>query len=117
MREIKPNFIQVLVALASLLIIIGLSACPPPERFEGTYVAVETEPSPHPPAVLELKEDSQGIFQSDEQEVSFRWTVRGREIRFHMKEGGIIIGTIENDTLTVTLPSQRVMTFKKKTAY
>ncbi len=117
MREKKQNFAQVVSAIVCLVVIIGLSACPPPEQFEGTYVAIESESSPHPGAVLELKEDSQGTFRSQEQEVSFRWSVHGREIRFHTKEGGIILGEIQNDTLTVTLPSERVMTFKKKALY
>ena len=117
MREKKPQIVQVLVAVACLFVVISLSACPPPERYEGTYIAVETEDPSHTGALIELQEDSQGIFQSQEQEVSFRWSVRGHEIRFHTKEGGIVLGTIQNDTLTVTLPSGRVMTFKKKTAY
>ena len=117
MRNKKTPLIQVLFACTCLLVLIGLSACPPPERFEGTYVALESETSPHSGAVIELNENSQGIFQSQDQEVSFRWTVRGHEIRFHTKEGGIVQGEIQNDTLTVTLPSGRVMTFQKESPY
>lgn len=116
MRKKRPHVFQVLLASASLLIVIGLSACPPPERYEGTYVEVESENSNHP-AIVELKDGSEGIYQNQEQEVSFRWSVKGREIRFHTKEGGIVLGEINNDTLTVTLPTGRVMTFKKKPAY
>ena len=117
MREKRPHSIQILFAFTCLVTVIGLSACPPPERYEGTYIAVESETSPHSGAVIELKDDSEGNFQSQEQEVSFRWTVKGHEIRFHTKEGGIVVGEIQNDTLTVTLPSGRVMTFKRKTDY
>jgi hypothetical protein len=117
MGEKNQRFVQVLLAIICMLVVIGLAACPPPERFEGTYVAEESESSPHPGAILELKDDSEGTFRSQEQEVTFRWSVRGHEIRFHTKEGGVIIGEIRGDTLTVTLPSDRVMTFKKKSNY
>jgi len=116
MGEQRQYIIQILFAFVCLAV-VGLSACPPPERYEGTYVTVEDPSSPHPGAILELKEDSQGIFRSQEQEVSFRWSVRNHEIRFHTKEGGVIIGEINNDMLTVTLPGGKVTIFKKKLDY
>jgi hypothetical protein len=35
----------------------------------------------------------------------------------HTKEGGVITGKISDDTITVTLPGDKVMTFKKRLAY
>ena len=86
MRDRRPHLIRVLFALTCLFIVIGLSACPPPERYEGTYVAVESETSPHAGAVLALEDDSQGTFQSREQEVSFRWSVRATKSAFIQKK-------------------------------
>lgn len=47
------------------------------------------------------------------EKVSFRWSVRDNEIRLHTKEGGIIMGKIQGDTLEITLPGAKSMSFKK----
>jgi hypothetical protein len=66
---------------------------------------------------LELKDDDNGVWTTNEKEVPFRWSVKGKGIRLHTKEGGIITGKIADDTITVTLPGDKVMTFKKRHAY
>ena len=68
-------------------------------------------------AALELKGDDNGLWTTNEKEVPFRWSIKGKEIRLHTKEGGVIIGKISDDTITVTLPGDKVMTFKKTHAY
>lgn len=114
MEKHKQQVVWLLFGFLCIFFLLGLSACPSPERFEGTYVAVENGSSPHgDETIIELKENSQGVCRTDEQEVPFRWSVRNREIRLHTKEGGIIVGEITSDTLTLTLPGEKKMTFKK----
>ena len=91
--------------------------CDSAKRYAGTYVSVsEGEPS-QMETILELKEDDNGVWRTNEKEVPFRWSVKGKEIRLHTKEGGVITGKISDDTITVTLPGDKVMTFKKRLAY
>jgi len=91
--------------------------CDSAKRYVGTYVAVcEGGPS-RMETILELKDDDNGVWTTNEKEVPFRWSVKGKEIRLHTKEGGVITGKISDDTITVTLPGDKVMTFKKRRAY
>jgi len=46
-------------------------------------------------------------------EVPFTWYIKGGSLRINTKEGGVIVGKIENDTILVTLPGPRALTFRK----
>ncbi|UCE33106.1 MAG: hypothetical protein JSV40_07625 [Deltaproteobacteria bacterium] len=48
-----------------------------------------------------------------DEENSFSWYVKGSEIRMNTKAGGIIVAKIQNDTLEITLPAGKKMSFKK----
>ena len=87
--------------------------CDSAKQYTGTYVSVsEGQPSQRK-TILELKDDANGLWTTNEKEVPFRWSVKGKEIRLHSKEGGVITGKILDDTITVTLPGYKVMTLKK----
>jgi hypothetical protein len=91
--------------------------CDSAKRYAGTYVSVsEGEPS-QMETILELKEDDNGVWRTNEKEVPFRWSVKGKEIRLHTKEGGVITGKTADDTITITLPGDKMMTFKKRHTY
>jgi hypothetical protein len=102
-----------LLFLACLFLIFTLS-CGSKEEYAGTYFVQKAVSPKHYVAVIELKEDGQGVWRVFEEEVSFRWSVRGNEIRVHTKEGGIIIGKIQGDVIEITLPGAKSMSFKKR---
>ena len=93
--------------------LISTFACDSKERYAGTYSAHGEVSLKHSQTVVELKEDGQGLWQVLDEEVSFRWSVKGDEIRLHTEEGGVIIGKIQGDTLNITLPGAGSISFKK----
>jgi hypothetical protein len=102
-----------LLAGICLLVIAALS-CTSKERYAGTYSFQGDNFPEYTGTVVELKDDGQGSLRTaDDEEVTFRWSLRGHEIRFHTKEGGIIIGKIDDTSLEVTLPGSKVLSFKK----
>jgi len=111
MLQIKHSRYLFLVAVC--LVLIAAPSCTSKERYAGTY-SIEGEVSPeHAETVIELKEDGQGSWRTADDEVTFRWSLRDHEIRFHTKEGGIIIGRIDHEILEITLPGAKIMSFKK----
>ena len=105
----------VLIFLVSFALVT--SACDSGKRYPGTYVWVRGGDQDRLETLLELKEDGQGIWITNEKEVPFRWSVKGQEIRLHTKEGGVIAGKIIDDTVTIILPGDNVMSFQKKRTY
>jgi len=105
--------LRYLLLAAACLIVLSASSCTSKERYAGTY-SIQGEVSPErADTVIELKEDGQGFWRTADDEVTFRWSLRNHEIRFHTKEGGIIVGKIDNEILEVTLPGGKVLSFKK----
>jgi hypothetical protein len=87
--------------------------CASEERFTGTYEAEDSGSSSGAETTLELKENGEGTWRVDDDEVSFSWYVKGDELRFNTKNGGVIVGKIHGDTVEVVLPGDRNMSFKK----
>ena len=114
MKIRKPKLMLAIIGF--LLVILPLS-CGPSGRYTGTYVAIGHPPPQHAGTMIELQEEGEGVWRTRNSEVSFRWSVQGKEIRLHTKEGGIIVGKIEKDTLTLLLPGERIMSFKKSQGY
>ena len=111
MRSPKGS-IPILLSLVCLLtcFVIG---CTSEERFAGTYEAEDSGSPSGAETRLELKENGEGVWRVDDDEVSFSWYLKGDELRFNTKNGGVIVGEIHDDTVKVTLPGDRTMTFKK----
>jgi len=110
---LRSKYSRCLLLSAICLILISAPSCTSKERYAGTY-SIQGEVSPeHAETVIELKEDGQGSWRTADDEVTFRWSLRDHEIRFHTKEGGIIIGKIDQEILEITLPGAKIMSFKK----
>lgn len=110
---------QILIRWSMILIMLlglGLVGCNSTKKYGGTYREVIGE-SISSETVIKLKEDGQGIWTIKGKEVSFRWSVRGEEIRFHTREGGVITGKIVDGSIHLTLPGNKVMVFKKTAPY
>ncbi|MCX8012408.1 MAG: hypothetical protein N3A64_04580 [Desulfobacterota bacterium] len=110
---------QVLIRLSTILILLCSLVpwgCDSTKKYLGTYKEV-TEASVSPEAMIKLREDGQGIWTIKGKEVSFRWSVKDLEIRFHTREGGVITGKIVGDSITLALPGNKVILFKKIAPY
>jgi hypothetical protein len=100
------------IALVSLLIIFTFS-CGQEEKYAGKYLARGEESLEHREAYIELKEGGQGVWARLDDEVSFTWYMKGNELRLNTKLGGVVVGKIKDDTNVITLPGERMMTFKR----
>lgn len=96
------------VPFICLLLALCLS-CESKDKFTGTY-----ESKDMPDVVrLELKSDGEGIWISGSQEVSFSWYLKKGELRINTREGGVIVGKIQGDTIEIKIPSKKEMLFQK----
>ena len=48
-----------------------------------------------------------------DEEVTFSWDVKGNELRLHTKNGGVIVGSLDNRIIHVTLPGSKELLFRK----
>lgn len=89
-----------------------LFACNSTDRYIGTYQAIDTIGETRKENVIELMENGEGSWSCrDGGEVLFTWYVKGNELRINTKEGGIIVGKLENKSFTVALPGQKTLSF------
>jgi hypothetical protein len=103
---------RLLLLLMSLLLAFAFS-CGQRESYIGKYVIYGEEPSKDSETYIELKEKGMGAWRIGDDEVSFRWDLKDGEIWLKTKTGGIIIAKIKDDTLEITLPGAKMMSFKK----
>jgi hypothetical protein len=83
-------------------------------QYVGTYEVIKGGSGAESGSRLVLKEKGEGIWETEDDEVSISWYLKGDELRFHTKNGGVIVGAINEDTISVTLPGDRSFTFRKK---
>ena len=104
---------RLLLPLMSLVLVFAFSCGNQKESYIGKYVVHGEEPSKDPETYIELKEKGMGAWRIADDEVSFRWDLKDGEIWLKTKAGGIIIAKIKDDTLEITLPGAKMMSFKK----
>jgi hypothetical protein len=46
-------------------------------------------------------------------ETPFAWYVKRGELRVNTKSGGVMVGRIDRDTIRMTLPGSKALTFRK----
>jgi hypothetical protein len=108
----KISFLLYYRPLVLSLIFILIAACAKDE-FAGSYRAEEKDSSGRVvETIIELKPNGEGAWKSDSEEISFAWYIKGGELRINTKEGGVIVGGLEKDTIQMTLPGKK-MTFRK----
>jgi len=81
--------------------------------FTGTYKAEATESPRQSETIVELKANGGGIWRVGDEEVPFSWYIKGGELRVNTKGGGVIVGTMDHDTIHLTLPGTKMMSFKR----
>jgi hypothetical protein len=112
--SIRSKYWKAISSPLLCLLIMFTFSCGSEERYVGSYKA-EADSSPQFPHIfIELKEDGQGTQRVGGDETSFGWKVKGDEIRFHTKSGGVIIGKIEGNVIKVILPGSRIISLRKR---
>lgn len=86
-----------------IIFLIAFTGCGKTKDFSGQYEAHNPDRG-KPPVILELKPDGKGVWAFDDNEVSFKWEVRGKEIWLHTKAGGVIVGNMKGKSIWIQLP-------------
>jgi hypothetical protein len=95
-----------------LLLVLMLS-CESKDKYAGVYKAEAKDTPKQAQITVELKANGDGLWRMGDEEVSFSWDIKGGELRVNTKGGGVIVGKIEKDTIQMTLPNMKTLTFKK----
>jgi hypothetical protein len=110
---VRPGLRGAACIVSVCLFFFFVSACTSREKYAGTYSTITGASKSQQEIVIELKENGQGSWRKGEEEASFQWSINKSEIRLHTKEGGVILGNIQGDALTIELPNERRMIFKR----
>ncbi len=111
-KKIRPSVFLLPLSFCLLLFSVA-SGCSPGTQHVGTYSA-EIKDSPHrSETTLELKETGTGIWKVGDDEVTFSWHVTGNELRLYTKNGGVIVGSLDNQIIHVTFPGSNGLVFRK----
>ena len=84
-------------------------SCESKDKYVGTYEAKDKRGEVR----VELKPNGEGVWIAGTQEVSFTWYIKGGDLRVNTKEGGVLVGKIEGDTIRITVPVRGEMVLKK----
>jgi len=94
-----------LVIILCLIMLFGCSR--DREKYAGKYLSGDD-------LVLELGETGSGSWSTLEDNVSFRWEIREKEIWLHSRDGGIITGKINSNSIDINLPGIENHSFIKQ---
>jgi hypothetical protein len=98
--------------LLCLCLVFSVS-CESKEKYAGKYVATQKDASTKEKIYLELKPSGDGSWIVGDREVSFSWYIKGGDLRVNTKEGGVLVGKIEGNTIKITLPMRGEIVFTK----
>lgn len=99
--------------LPVFLLLVLLVSCSSKDKLAGVYKAEEKDLPKQVETLIELKPNGDGAWKVGDEEIPFSWYVKGAELRINTKGGGVIVGSIEKDTIRMTIPGTREMAFKK----
>ncbi len=117
----RSRLIRTASLAASLAVVVGalcLWGCTTREPYAGKFQSVHQEPE----ITLELKPTGEGIWSSGDLRVPFRWEVKKEKVMIHTKGGGVLIGSLAGDSLSLDMsgdwnppgcPMQKCITFKR----
>jgi len=91
------------------LTLVFCMGCESKDRVAGTYIAQGRSGE----VQLELKSNGSGLWITGTDEISFSWHLKAGDLRINTKEGGVIVGKIQGDSIRIDLPGQRELLFKK----
>lgn len=93
-----------------LLLVPG---CEDRTQLAGKYISEESLNHETARINLELMANGQGIWATEEDNVSFRWETRENKILIHTKSGGVIVGKTDDQTIEIGLPGMDAQIFRK----
>jgi hypothetical protein len=99
--------------LPLFLLLVLMFSCESKDKYAGLYKAEGKATPKQAEITVELKANGDGLWRVGDEEVSFSWDIKGGELRVNTKGGGVIVGKIEKDTIQMTLPNMKTVTFKK----
>jgi hypothetical protein len=110
-----PRWFKGLILLIAVVTIVTAACSNSKEdRFLGTYTPLPNSPPEYFDLYVELKKGGEGIRRVQSGEVmTFRWVVKGDEVRIHTKSGGTIVARLKGDLFEVRFPGPQVVYFKK----
>jgi len=105
--------------MAGLLVLLMLLlSCESRDKYVGVYKAEGQKSAKE--IILELKENGDGVWRVSSNEVAgtfvevpFAWYIKRGDLRVNTKAGGVIVGKIDKDTIQMTLPGPKALTFRK----
>ncbi len=95
------------------LVLLCFGGCGEADGLEGRYRAEFQDKTQLQVITLELGRTGQGTWKTGGDQVSFKWEVRGAEVRLHTREGGVLAGRVGNNTIDLQLPGMPSLTFNK----
>jgi hypothetical protein len=107
------KYLKFIVLGAAGLCLIFFHACTSKDGFAGIYATAGGDKSGSTEIIMELNEDGKGSWKKLNETVFFGWEDDHKELRLHLKLGGVIIGKIDRDTIKISLPGDDNMLFKK----
>lgn len=97
-----------------ILFLLACGSCSKDEsRVTGKYMAQTGDDEQSMTVFLELGEDGTGSWATEEDHVKFKWEMRGEEILFHTRSGGVIAGKIGKEAIEIYLPGVGFHSFRK----
>jgi len=99
--------------LCLCLLLVLFTSCGSKDQVIGTYKAEAGDSPRQAEIVIELKANGAGIWRVSDEEITFAWDLKGKELRVYTKGGGVIVGAVENDTIRISLPGTKIMSFKR----
>jgi hypothetical protein len=91
-----------------------LLSCESREKIAGTYRAEAGGSPTEKEVILELRENGEGTWRRGNDEVPFSWYLEAGELRLNTKGGGVLVGKKQEDTLRISLPGGKTLSFKKR---
>ena len=83
-------------------------SCESKDKYAGKYVASTKEE-----IFLDLKPSGEGSWALGDKEATFSWYIKGGDLRVNTKDGGVLVGKIEGNTIRITLPARGEIAFTK----
>jgi hypothetical protein len=102
------------------MLLMFILACESKDKYVGVYEAQEASSAKQGVTILDLKANGDGLWKVSSRkvtgtfvEVPFTWHIKRGDLRVHTRAGGVIVGKIDKDTIQITLPGSRALTFRK----